>query len=99
MEGNGPLNGHLRPLNRIVLANDPVAAGATCARLMGLDPTRITHIRIGAQFLGNASTERIDQVAEPVFTPANPFEFVPEFLHLRLTVSLKRASFYDSQQK
>src|SRR3989454_9474610 len=73
MEGNGPLSGKPRPLNRIVLADDPVAADATCARLMGLDPTRITHIRIGAQFLGNASTERIDQVGESVCTPANPF--------------------------
>jgi uncharacterized protein (DUF362 family) len=92
MEGNGPLNGHPRPLNRIVLADDPVAADATCARLMGLDPTRITHIRIGAQFLGNASTERIDQVAEAVCTPANPFEVVPEFQHLRVTGSPKRDS-------
>jgi uncharacterized protein (DUF362 family) len=85
MEGNGPLNGHPRPLNRIVLADDPVAADATCARLMGLDPTRITHIRIGAQFLGNASPERIDQLAEVVCAPANPFEMVPEFQHLRVT--------------
>jgi uncharacterized protein (DUF362 family) len=92
MEGNGPLNGHPRPLNRIVLADDPVAADATCARLMGLEPTRITHIRIGAQFLGNASTERIDQVAESVCTPANPFEIVPEFQHLRVTDSAQRNS-------
>ncbi len=92
MEGNGPLNGHPRPLNRIVLADDPVAADATCARLMGLDPNRITHIRIGSQFLGNASTERIDQVAESVCTPANPFEVVPEFQHLRVTGSAQRDS-------
>ena len=85
MEGNGPLNGHPRLLNRIILADDPVAADATCARLMGLDATRITHIRIGAQFLGNASTERIDQLAEAVSVPANPFEVVPEFEHLRVT--------------
>lgn len=85
MEGNGPLNGHPRPLNRIVLADDPVAADATCARLMGLDPTRITHLRAGAQFLGNTSTERIDQVAEVICAPANPFEVVPEFEHLRAT--------------
>lgn len=90
MEGNGPLNGHPRPLNRIVLADDPVAADATCARLMGLDATRITHIRIGAQFLGNASIERIDQLAEAVSVPANPFEVVPEFQHLRVTGSSKR---------
>jgi len=85
MEGNGPLNGHPRPLNRIVLADDPVAADATCARLMGLDPTRITHIRIGAQFLGNASTGRIDQVAEAVRAPASPFDVVTEFQHLHVT--------------
>jgi uncharacterized protein (DUF362 family) len=90
MEGNGPLNGHPRPLNRIVLADDPVAADATCARLMGLDLTRITHIRMGAQFLGTVSNERIDQVAEAVCAPANPFEVVPEFEHLRVTGSAQR---------
>ncbi len=90
MEGNGPLNGHPRPLNRIVLADDPVAADATCARLMGLDPTRITYIRIGSQFLGNASIKRIDQVAEPVSLPATPFEVVPEFENLRMTGSPRR---------
>ena len=35
MEGNGPLNGNRRFLGKIVLADDPVAADATCARLMG----------------------------------------------------------------
>src|SRR5664279_4839426 len=53
MEGNGPLNGSARPLGRIVLADDPVAADATCARLMGFEPSRITHIGEGARFLGN----------------------------------------------
>jgi len=92
MEGNGPLNGNPRPLDRIVLADDPVAADATCAGLMGLDATRITHIRIGAQFLGNASIERIDQVAEAICAPANPFEVVPEFEHLRVTGHAQRDS-------
>ncbi len=40
MEGNGPLNGTPRPLNRAILSDDPVAADATCARLMGLNPMR-----------------------------------------------------------
>jgi uncharacterized protein (DUF362 family) len=92
MEGNGPLNGHPRALSRIVLADDPVAADATCARLMGLDPARITHIRIGSQFLGNASIEQIDQVAEAVCAPANPFDVVPEFEHLRMPGALRRSS-------
>ncbi len=92
MEGNGPLNGHPRPLNRIVLADDPVAADATCARLMGLDPTRITHIRIGSQFLGNVSTQRIDQLADAVCVPVSPFDVVPEFQHLWVTGSAQRDS-------
>ena len=83
MEGNGPLNGNPRPLNRIVLADDPVAADATCARLMGLDPEKVTHIRAGAQFLGNSSNALIDQVAEPVQSPEIPFELVPELAYLR----------------
>lgn len=83
MEGNGPLNGNPRLLNRIVLADDPVAADATCARLMGLDPEKITHIRAGAQFLGNSSVARIDQLGEPVSAPATPFQTVPEFEYLR----------------
>lgn len=82
MEGNGPLNGTARPLGKIVLADDPVAADATCARLMGFEPDRIVHIREGARFLGNASRALIDQVGEIPKLPSTPFEVVPEFRHL-----------------
>ena len=84
MEGNGPLNGTPRPLNRIILADDPVAADATCARLMGLNPHKIAHIQAGSQFLGNSSIARIDQLAEPVQLPETPFQLVPEFEYLRI---------------
>ncbi len=84
MEGNGPLSGTPRCLNRIVLADDPVAADATCARLMGLDPERIVHIRAGAQFLGSFSAERTDQVAESMYLPAVPFRTGTEFQYLRI---------------
>jgi uncharacterized protein (DUF362 family) len=83
MEGNGPLNGSARPLQKIVLADDPVAADATCARLMGLEPAKIAHIRAGEQFLGNSSVARIDQLAETVSFPEVPFQTVPQFEHLR----------------
>jgi uncharacterized protein (DUF362 family) len=83
MEGNGPLAGTPRPLHDIVLSDDPVAADATCARLMGFEPERIPHIREAAKFLGNASTGLIDQLASPVKAPDIPFKVVPEFEHLR----------------
>lgn len=84
MEGNGPLNGTGRRLNRIVIADDPVAADATCARLMGLLPEKVAHIHEAAKFLGNLSTWLIEQLGEPVTSPAEPFEVVPEFQYLRM---------------
>jgi uncharacterized protein (DUF362 family) len=84
MEGNGPLNGTPRLLNRIILANDPVAADATCARLMGLNPDKIAHIQAGSQFLGNSATDRIDQLGESVHLPEASFQVVPEFEYLRI---------------
>jgi len=85
MEGNGPLNGTPRRLGRIVLADDPVASDATCARLMGLAPERVAHIREAAKFLGNSSAAAIEQLREPVTVPADPFDVVPEFQYLRMT--------------
>jgi uncharacterized protein (DUF362 family) len=82
MEGNGPLNGIARPLGKIVLADDPVAADATCARLMGFEPRRIVHIREGTRFLGNTDPGHIDQVGETVTPPATLFRVVPEFVNL-----------------
>jgi len=82
MEGNGPLNGTPCELGKIVLADDLVAADSTCARLMGLDPERVSHIRQGSRFLGNASPAFIDQVGETVQPPTTPFQLVPEFRHL-----------------
>jgi uncharacterized protein (DUF362 family) len=82
MEGNGPFNGTARPLGKIVLADDPVAADATCARLMGFEPDRIAHIREGSKFLGNLSPALIDQAGEVPKPPTIPFQVVPEFRHL-----------------
>ena len=83
MEGNGPLAGTSRPLYCFLLSDDPVAADATCARLMGFKPERIPHVSEAAKFLGNASTELIDQLAGQVTVPDTPFKVVPEFEHLR----------------
>ena len=83
MEGNGPLNGTARALGKIVLADDPVAADATCARLMGFHPERVRHIHEGSRFLGNASLTLIDQVGETVASPVVPFAVVPEFRYLQ----------------
>jgi uncharacterized protein (DUF362 family) len=83
MEGNGPLAGTARRLDTLLLADDPVTADATCARLMGLRPEAIRHIRLAAQFLGNTDIQRIDQLGCALSVPAVSFSVVPEFEYLR----------------
>ena len=62
-----------------MLADDPVAADATCSRLMGFEPDRIVHIREGSRFLGNASPALIDQVGETVMLPRLPLRWSQSF--------------------
>ena len=84
MEGNGPLHGTHRNLGKIVLADDPVAADFICARLMGLDPSRVWHLDRAAHFLGNGSYERIELIAEGLPQRTVPFDVLPEFAHLQI---------------
>jgi uncharacterized protein (DUF362 family) len=86
MEGNGPLHGTHRNLGKIVLADDPVAADFTCARLMGLDPYRVWHLDRAAHSLGNGSDKRIDLIAEGLPQKTIPFEVLPEFASLQTRV-------------
>jgi uncharacterized protein (DUF362 family) len=87
MEGNGPLQGVARQLGKIVLADDPIAADATCARLIGFDPLRVRHLSDGGRFLGNLHTERITMLAESVQRPTRPFTVLPEFEYLRASTT------------
>ena len=83
MEGNGPLHGSHRHLGKIVLADDPVAADFTCARLMGLNPHAVWHLDRAAHFLGNGSHDRIDLLAEGLPRKTVPFDVRPEFASLQ----------------
>lgn len=82
MEGNGPLQGNPRALHKVVLSDDPVAADATCARLMGIEPARVGHIAEASRFLGNLDERRIQLLAERTSRPATPFSVLPEFSFL-----------------
>jgi uncharacterized protein (DUF362 family) len=84
MEGNGPLHGTHRHLGKIVLADDPVAADFTCARLMGLNPNLVWHLDRASRFLGNGSPGRIDLIAEGLPLRTTPFDVLPEFASLQM---------------
>ncbi len=84
MEGDGPLLGSPRKLNRIVISDDPVAADATCARLMGFEPSRIGYLKTAGDFLGNLDETWIKFQGSAPSWPREPFRVLPNFRYLLL---------------
>ena len=82
MEGNGPLHGSARQLGCIVFADDPIAADATCCRLMDIDPLRVRHLAMAAP-LGNLDPARINQRGEAIEVVRQRFTLMPQFAYLQ----------------
>jgi len=78
LDGHGPMEGTSVATNKVLIANNPVAADATAAYLMNLDATKIGHIQVAEQFgLGNADLRSV-QFNRPVqaerFTNFKPYK-------------------------
>jgi len=67
MEGNGPRNGTVRPMNIILLSSDPVALDATVCRLVGLQPGSVSTLQLGmASGLGTYRSSEIQLVGDDI---------------------------------
>ncbi|HWO40283.1 MAG TPA: DUF362 domain-containing protein [Candidatus Eisenbacteria bacterium] len=84
MEGNGPLQGEAKPAGVLVLGNDLVAADATAARLMSIDPGRVEYLRGADEFLGNIQYERIEQIGEQLDRLRQDFRVIESFRYLKV---------------
>jgi uncharacterized protein (DUF362 family) len=73
MEGNGPISGVPIESGVLVFADDPVAADAVGASLMGFDPEHIPYISEAGRFLGQADRSRIEQRGEDPERLVNTF--------------------------
>lgn len=83
MEGNGPIQGTPVNMGVVVMGRDLVAVDSTCARLMGVDPGVIGHLR-SAERLGYFAEASIEQRGESLKGLAKRFALMPEFGHIRL---------------
>jgi uncharacterized protein (DUF362 family) len=79
MQGNGPISGDPVPVGAVVVANDPVAADATAAQIMGVDPTKIPYLVEAGRFLGQADLELIEQRGEDPAGLTTQLEPAPGF--------------------
>lgn len=86
MEGDGPIMGSLKRLGAIAVGLNPTAVDATCARLMGLDPMRISYLQLAADRLGPLAERRIEQRGESWQSLAAPFQILdwPHLQQLKL---------------
>lgn len=65
MEGRGPTDGSPVKMDLITAGKDVVATDATCARVMGLNPHEISHIRTASQ-KGLGNIDEIDVVGSSI---------------------------------
>lgn len=84
MEGDGPIMGRARHAGFIAMSRDVVAADATCARVIGLDPERLLYLRAASHYLGNTAADRIDHRGELPGRYAAVFDVIDAFKPFRL---------------
>ena len=70
--------------NSILMGVDHVAVDATCCRLMRIAPERVDYLRRASMFLGNLTTDRIDQRAEKVAGHETDFRVIDDFASLKI---------------
>jgi uncharacterized protein (DUF362 family) len=85
MEGDGPIMGKPRKLGFVAMGIDPVAVDATCARTIGIDPSRLPYLAAAGQFLGNLDETRIDHIGENPSRYETRVELIETLKHLQLT--------------
>jgi uncharacterized protein (DUF362 family) len=83
MEGNGPVQGRPKQAGVLVMGSDLRAVDATCCRLMGIEPARVSYIDASAH-LGNATEQAIELRGEAITDLRTDFSLIREFEDLRL---------------
>ncbi len=81
MEGNGPIQGTPKASGVLVLGDDPVAVDATCCRVMGLNPNRVSYLARAGTLLGHIGADRIQQRGESIASVRTPYAVLEAFRH------------------
>jgi uncharacterized protein (DUF362 family) len=84
MEGDGPIMGRARPLGFVAMGMDLPAVDATCARVIGIDPEKVTYLSAAGHFLGNIQADQIEQRGERLDRYRAEFDLIENLEELRL---------------
>jgi len=78
MEGDGPIMGTAKEANVLVMGRNFPAVDATCARIMGINPTKIPYLNSAAGLLGPVKEDDIEQRGEVIQAVRTDFKLVGE---------------------
>ncbi|MBX3411841.1 MAG: DUF362 domain-containing protein [Pirellulales bacterium] len=82
MEGDGPIMGTPKPMGLVAVGLDRVALDATLARIMGIEPVKLTYLQLASGRLGDIADRRIVQRGERWQQLVSPFQIL-DWPHLR----------------
>ena len=95
MEGFGPTDGNPKWVGVIVASKDPVAADSVAAQIMGINPSKIKHLKY-AEKKGIGNYRNIEVVGCDIEEVKTKFKFIPLKLYYigRLSLMFQRFSWY-----
>jgi uncharacterized protein (DUF362 family) len=90
MEGDGPIMGSLKPMGLVVIGTVLTAVDATVCRLMQIEPTEVSYLKLAANRLGPIDERSIEQRGEAWKPLTQSFEIldVPHLRNLRRQTSV-----------
>jgi uncharacterized protein (DUF362 family) len=88
MEGDGPIMGTPRHAGVIVMGRNPTAVDATSARIMGIDPYKVAHLKVASGRLGTIRESDIPQRGERILSVRSDFALV-EKIHAQRGLRLR----------
>ncbi|HKT34523.1 MAG TPA: DUF362 domain-containing protein [Nitrospira sp.] len=88
MEGDGPIMGDPKKVGVLVMGRNLAAVDATCCRIMGIDPYKVSYLERSDNWLGPIAESGIEQCGETIAsvrTNFNLIDSIPAHQGLRLT--------------
>jgi uncharacterized protein (DUF362 family) len=76
MEGDGPIMGDPRKAGVIVMGRNLVAVDATCCRIMGIDPYKLSYLERADNWLGPIAEGSIEQRGEAIAAVRTNFNLI-----------------------
>lgn len=76
MEGDGPITGDPKRVGALVMGRNLAAVDATCCRIMGIDPYKVSYLERADRWLGPIDESAIEQLGEAIVSVRTDFDLI-----------------------